>query len=109
MTARAGGATGLVVLRAESAFAAAVVVVVVVVVVVARARNLGRERSVLDLRRPSRRDHLHCVRRHPPAVTARLVVRRVSRQNPTGQGELLPDWRYHAFLTTPPCPPSMRI
>jgi hypothetical protein len=32
-------------------------------------------------------------------VTARLVVRRVKRENPSGQGELLPGYRYHAFLT----------
>ena len=32
-------------------------------------------------------------------VTARLVVRRVRRDNPLGQGELLPGYRYHAFLT----------
>jgi hypothetical protein len=31
-------------------------------------------------------------------VTARLVVRRVKRENPSGQGELLPGYRYHAFL-----------
>ncbi|MGH4010557.1 MAG: IS1380 family transposase [Pseudonocardiaceae bacterium] len=32
-------------------------------------------------------------------ITARLVVRRVHRDNPTGQGELLPGFRYHAFFT----------
>lgn len=32
-------------------------------------------------------------------VTARLVVRRVRRQAPPGQDELLPAWRYHAFFT----------
>jgi DDE family transposase len=34
-------------------------------------------------------------------VTARLVVRRVKERNPTpeGQEELFPLWRYHAFLT----------
>lgn len=32
-------------------------------------------------------------------VTARLVVRRVRRDNPTGQGELLAGFRYHAFVT----------
>ncbi len=32
-------------------------------------------------------------------VTARLIVRRVRLDNPVGQGELLPGWRYHAFLT----------
>jgi Transposase DDE domain group 1 len=32
-------------------------------------------------------------------VTARLVVRRVRRQPPPGQDELLPVWRHHAFLT----------
>jgi hypothetical protein len=32
-------------------------------------------------------------------VTARLVVRRVRRDPPPGQDELLPAWRYHAFFT----------
>jgi hypothetical protein len=32
-------------------------------------------------------------------VTARLVVRRVRREPPPGQDELLPAWRYHAFIT----------
>lgn len=32
-------------------------------------------------------------------LTARLVVRRVRRQAPPGQDELLPAWRYHAFFT----------
>jgi hypothetical protein len=36
-----------------------------------------------------------------PQVTARLVVRRVRERNPAppGQQELFPLWRYHAFLT----------
>lgn len=32
-------------------------------------------------------------------VTARLVVRRIRRDPPAGQDELLPAWRYHAFFT----------
>jgi hypothetical protein len=34
-----------------------------------------------------------------PEVTARLVVRRVRREPPPGQDELLPAYRYHAFFT----------
>jgi hypothetical protein len=39
------------------------------------------------------------------AVTGRLIVRRVKRLNPkaaAGQGELLPDYRYHALFTDSP-------
>ncbi len=32
-------------------------------------------------------------------VTAQLVVRRIRREPPPGQDELLPAWRYHAFFT----------
>lgn len=32
-------------------------------------------------------------------VTARLVIRRVRRETPPGQDELLPGYRYHAFIT----------
>jgi len=32
-------------------------------------------------------------------LTARLVIRRVRRENPPGQDELLPGYRYHAFFT----------
>ncbi len=32
-------------------------------------------------------------------LTARLVVRRVRREPPPGQVELIPAWRYHAFFT----------
>jgi len=32
-------------------------------------------------------------------LTARLVVRRVRRENPAGQDELLPGFRYHTFFT----------
>jgi hypothetical protein len=32
-------------------------------------------------------------------VTARLVVRRIRADPPPGQDELLPAWRYHAFIT----------
>lgn len=36
------------------------------------------------------------------AVTARLIVRRVRRLTPPGQGELLPAWRHHAIFTDSP-------
>jgi hypothetical protein len=32
-------------------------------------------------------------------ITARLIVRRIRQDNPPGQSELLPGFRYHAFLT----------
>jgi hypothetical protein len=32
-------------------------------------------------------------------ITARLIVRRIRCDTPPGQGELLPGYRYHAFLT----------
>ena len=38
-------------------------------------------------------------------ITARLIVRRVrdlSKQASAGQGELFPDWRYHAVFTDSP-------
>jgi hypothetical protein len=37
-------------------------------------------------------------------VTARLIVRRVRRLAPPGQGELLPAWRHHAIFTDSPLP-----
>ncbi len=38
------------------------------------------------------------------AVTARLIVRRVRRLAPPRQGELLPAWRHHAIFTDSPLP-----
>jgi hypothetical protein len=38
------------------------------------------------------------------AVTARLIVRRVRRLAPPHQGELLPAWRHHAIFTDSPFP-----
>ncbi|MBF6601323.1 MAG: IS1380 family transposase [Dehalococcoidia bacterium] len=37
-------------------------------------------------------------------VTARLIVRRVRRLAPPAQGELLPAWRHHAIFTDSPLP-----
>ena len=38
------------------------------------------------------------------ALTARLIVRRVRRLAPPRQGELLPAWRHHAIFTDSPLP-----
>lgn len=38
------------------------------------------------------------------AVSARLIVRRVRRLAPPAQGELLPAWRHHAVFTDSPLP-----
>ena len=38
-------------------------------------------------------------------ITRRLVARRVRRQPPPGQDELLPAYRYHALFTDTASPP----
>lgn len=47
-------------------------------------------------------DYTAFASRKRQAITARLIVRRVRRKAPAGQGELLPAWRYHAVFTDSP-------
>jgi len=125
--AREVGATGLILLRADSAYYSGKVI--------AAARRAGARVSITVASNPRVRDAIATLSekawtsiRYPDAVwddegqcwisdaqvtettytafagtkyqlTARLVVRRVKRENPVGQGELLPGYRYHAFLT----------
>lgn len=126
--ARAAGASGPILVRADSAYGSAVVV--------AACRRAGVNFSITLQSNPklhaaiaSIGEHEWTPVRYPGAtydeqlqqwisdaevaettytafetrgpVTARLVVRRVRERNPAppGQQELFPAWRYHAFLT----------
>jgi hypothetical protein len=128
-TARAAGATGQILVRADSAFGSGQVV--------SACRRAGVNFSLTLQSNPklqaaigSIAEHTWTPVRYPGAVfdeptgqwisnaevaettytafetsihkvTARLVVRRVRELNPAppGQAELFPTWRYHAFLT----------
>jgi hypothetical protein len=64
----------------------------------ARSRHRG-----VDLRRRSRRGHLHRLRPHQRPDHARLVVRRV--KDARYPDALFPVRRYHPFFTNTDCPP----
>lgn len=128
-TARACGASGAILVRADSAFGSGAVVTA--------CRKAGANFSLTLVSNPKLRAAIDTIDeqawtpvRYPGAVydddtrqwisdaevaetvytafetsshkvTARLVVRRVREKNPApcGQEELFPTWRYHAFLT----------
>jgi hypothetical protein len=128
-TARAAGATGQIIVRADSAFGSGPVA--------SACRKTGANFSLTLTTNPKLQAQIDTIPesawtpvRYPSAVfdehtqqwisdaqvaettytafestthrvTARLVVRRIRERNPAppGQEELFPTWRYHAFLT----------